>query len=344
MHYRDALGEIEAGRFRPVYLVYGGEAFLTEEVFHALRTALVQPETADFNYHVLDQSPDQVRQALTLAQTQPFFAERRLVVVKECAALTPRRKAGDDGGEEGPPEESDEALLSYLKKPVSSTVLLFLNASVDARRKVTKALIASGCAVECQPLKGEDAVMWVQQRAQSKGKKLGAPAANLLVERIGADLQLLDSELEKLVLFAGPAREIRPGDVEQMVSNMAETEIYRLTEAVVRKDRTRTLLLLDRVLRQVDHPLQVLAALTNRFRQLLLVKSLAARGLSRKDGAAAAHMHPYAYEKVVGQAAAVDRGQIVAALERLLEADLAMKSGFDPRLTLETVVVELLGG
>lgn len=346
MHYRDALGEIQAGRFRPVYLVYGGEAFLAEEVFHALRSALVQPETADFNYHVLDPATDQVRQALTLAQTQPFFAERRLVVVKDCSAILPRRKGGADAGEgeEGSSGESDDELLNYLKAPVPSTVLLFLAGSVDARRKVTKALIAGGGVVECQPLKPEDAVMWAQQRAQSKGKKLGSQAANLLVERIGTDLRLLDGELEKLVLYVGAEREIRPGDVDLMVSNMAETEIYRLTEAVVNQDRSQALLLLERVLRQVDHPLQVLAALTNRFRQLLLVKALSARGLSRKDGAAAAHMHPYAYEKVAGRAASVERGKVVAALEHLLEADLAMKSGFDPKLTLETVVVELLGG
>ncbi|MFZ5826652.1 MAG: DNA polymerase III subunit delta [Bacillota bacterium] len=345
MHYREAQDEIRAGKFRPVYLVYGGEDFLKEELFRALRAAIVQPETADFNYHVLDPSADQLSQALALAQTQPFFAERRLVVVKDCPAIVPSRKKADDegdGDDEKPAGGADEALLQYLKAPAPSTCLLFLAGSIDSRRKTTKALIASGGAVECQPLRDEDAVMWVQTRAQSKGKKMLSLAARGLVDKIGPDLRLLDGELEKLSLYAGDAREITPDDVESVVSNLAETEVYRLTEAVMLKQRTKALAMLEQTLRQVDHPLQLLAALTNRFRQILLVKALVERGVSKREGASQARMHPFAYEKMTGHVQGLSREEVAQALRRLLEADLAMKSGYDPKLTLETVVVELL--
>lgn len=341
MRYHEALAEIREGRLRPVYLVYGEESFLVEEVYRALRDAIVRPETADFNFHVLEPGPDQLTQALSLAQTQPFFADRRLVVVKDCPAIAPRRRAASDDEASG--DAGDAALLDYLKAPVPSTVLLFLAGAVDGRRKTTRALTAAGGAVECQPLKPEDAVMWVQQRAQSEGKRIGTQAAHLLVERVGTDLGLLARELEKLALYVGRAGEIRPRDVETMVANLAETEIYRLTDAVLKRERARAMSLLQRLLQQVDHPLQLLAALINRFRQLLMVKALAARRLPRREAAALARMHPYAYGKLAEHAATVDRAQIAAALRRLLEADLAIKSGFDPRLTLETVVAELMG-
>ncbi|WP_273379584.1 DNA polymerase III subunit delta [Symbiobacterium thermophilum] len=341
MQYHEVLDEIGRGILRPVYLVYGEEGFLVEEVYRALRAAVVHPETADFNFHVLEPGPDQLSQALSLAQTQPFFAEKRLVVVKECPAIVPRRRGGSD--EQAPADAGDAALLGYLKAPVASTVLLFLAAQVDVRRKTTKALMAAGAAVECRPLKPEDAAMWAQRRAQSEGKRLGGQAAHLLVERVGTDLGLLARELEKLVLYVGPAGEIRAADVETMVSAVAETEIFRLSDAVLRRERARAVALLERLLQQVDHPLQLLSALTGRFRQLLLVKALAARRLSPKEAAQLAHMHPYAYGKLAEHAATVDRAEIVRALKRLLEADLAIKSGYDPRLTLETVVAELVG-
>lgn len=345
MYYREALDEIKAGKFRPVYLVYGGEDFLKEELFHALRAALVQPETADFNYHVLDPSPDQVGQALALAMTQPFFAERRLVVVKDCPAIVPSRKKSEEEGEEEKPSGggADDGLVQYLKSPVPTTTLLFLADAIDSRRKATKALVAAGGAIECQPFKPDDAIMWAQSRAQAKGKKLNSMAAQALVEKIGADLRLLDGELEKLSLYVGDAREIGPADVETVVSNLAETEVYRLTEAVMLKQRTKALGLLERCLRQVDHPLQLLAALTNKFRQILLVKGLTERRVPKKEGAAIARMHPYAFEKMMGHVHHLSRDEVVRAMQRLLEADLAMKSGFDAKLTLETLVVELLG-
>lgn len=345
MHYREALDEIKAGKFRPVYLLYGGEEFLKEEVYHALRAAIVQPETADFNYHVLDPAPDQLLQALTLAQTQPFFAERRLVVVKDCPAIIPGRKKSEDAeeGEEKSASGADEGLLHYLKAPVPSTTLLFLASAIDSRRKLTKGLIATGGAVECQPLRPDDAVMWAQSRAQSKGKRLLSPSAQALVDKVGTDLSLLDGEIEKLCLYVGDGREIKPDEVELLVPNLAETEVYRLTEAVMLKQRSLALALLAKSLRQVDHPLQLLVALTNKFRQILMVKALVERRVPKKEGAAMAKMHPFAYEKMTGHVNVLSRDEVALAMRKLLEADQAMKSGFDPVLTLETLVVELLG-
>lgn len=346
MNYHEAMTEVRAGRIRPVYLIYGEEEFLKEELYHAIREALVRPETADFNYHVFDTAPDQIAQALAMAQTQPFFAERRLVVVKDAPVFAASRKKGDDaeGGEEEKGGHADEQIMAYVKEPAPSTCLLFLSGGIDSRRKVTKAVVTAGAAVECQPLRADDAIMWAQQRCQSKGKRMGSAAAHLLVEKVGTDLRLMDAELEKLVLYVGAAREVAPADVETLVSNLAETEVYRLTEAVMLKQRAKAMLLLQQTLRQVDHPLQLLAAITSRFRQMLTVKALVARGLSKKEGASIAKMHPYAYEKMTGHVAHIPRNEIAAAFRRLLEADLAMKSGFDPRLTLETLVAELLGG
>lgn len=346
MNQREALAELRAERLRPVYLIYGGESFLEEELFREIRSVAVQPETADFNYHVFNPAPDQVEQALSIAQTQPFFAQRRLVVVRDCPIFAASRKKQESGEEEEekPAGGSEEAVLTYLKAPVSSTCLLFLcGENVDSRKKVTKAAIATGGAVECKPLKDQDAMMWAQQRAASYGKKLGDPAARLLVEKTGPNLRLIDSELRKLALFVGESRGINPTDVDLAVGGVAETEIFRLTEAVMLKERARALALLAQTLRQVDHPLQVLAALTNRFRQILTVQSLSARGLSVKEGAGLARMHPFPYEKIAAHVRAVPRGEIVAAMKSLLEADLAIKSGANPKLALETLVVELMG-
>lgn len=348
MNVHEAMAEIESGKFRPVYLVWGEEAFLREEFVRALKQAAVPPETADFNYHVLEPGPDQLEQALILCQTQPFFARQRLVVVKDYPGLLPpRRKAAggeeeDGAGEKPAAGRADEALLEYLKAPVRSSILLFLAESVDSRRKLAKAILAAGGGVECRVLKAEDATMWAQRRAQAKGKRLTSQAALLLVERVGPDLRLLDGEIEKLCLYVGEAREIGPRDVEALVPDMVETEIYRLTEAVMLKQRKRALELLERCLRQVDHPLQLLVALTNKFRQVLQVKALVERRLPRNEGASLLHMRPYAYQKMTEHVAAIRREEVLRALERLLEADLAIKSGADPRLILESVVVSLL--
>lgn len=342
--HHDALAEIRSGKLRPVYLIYGKEPFLVEELLQEIRQAAVVPDTADFNYNVVQPGPDQLTQALGLAQTQPFFAERRLVVVRDCPFFSARRKQESeaDQGEEKP-AAGDDLLLAYLNRPVPFTCLVFLAGdSVDSRRKVTKAAAAAGAVVECSPLKEADAAMWAEHRALFYGKRMGSTAAANLVEKLGPNLRMVDTELQKLVLYVGDASQITPGDVDAVVGGIAETEIYRLTEAVVLKQQAQALRLLEQVLRQVDHPLQVLAALTNKFRQLLMVKALVARRVSEKEGAGLAKMHPYPYRKLAGHVRRVPREEIVDDLQKLLAADLAIKSGSDPKLTLETVIVELM--
>lgn len=345
MNHSEAMAELRAGKVRPVYLIYGGEPFLEEELYHAIRAAVVTPETADFNLNVFDPGADQVARAIGTAQTHPFFAEKRLVVLRDCPAFSASRKAGTESEEEGgeKPAGSDELLLTYLKSPVPSTCLVIISSdNVDSRKKVTKAAIGTGGAVECKPLKEQDAVMWAQARAQSIGKKLSDGAGRLLLEKLGTDLRMIDQELTKLALFVGDAKEIRTTDVDVAVGGVAETEVFRLTEAVMLKQRGRALDLLQKTLRQVDHPLQLLAALTSRFRQMLTVKALTARGTSLREGPGLAKMHPFAYEKMVGYVRTYSREELVASLGKILETDVAMKSGADPKLALETLVAELL--
>lgn len=342
MNQREAMIEVAEGRIRPVYLVYGGEAFLESELLRALRDAIVRPETEAFNYHVIDYRADQLTQALSTAQTMPFFDQRRLVIVRDCPAFMPPRRKQDADQEGEEKETGMEGLLAYLQRPVDTTCLVFTMENVDNRKKTTKAAMALGGAVECKPLKDVDAVLWAQERATRYGKKMSGEAARILVEKVGTDLRSLDSDLSKLALFAEGAREITVTHVQQAVSGTAETEIYKLTEAVMLKQRSQAIQYLASVLRQVDHPLQVLAAITNQFRLLLLIQALVRRGVSLKEGPGLAKIHPYRYQVLSRQVMKFSRPELVGALERLLETDIAMKSGHDPRLALEAVVVELM--
>jgi len=344
LNQAEALEEIRSGKFRPIFLIYGGESFLEEEIYRAIRSAAVQAETADFNFNLIYPGSDQISEAINLARTQPFFAERRMVVVRDCPLLQVSRKSKEDeGDEEAAASNGEETLQAYLKNPVLSTCLLFLSTTgVDSRKRITKAIVSHGGAVECKPLKLPDSAMWAQRRAKSYGKDLKDRAAFMIVEKTGGDLRTIDTELQKLSLYVGSAREIKATDIDAAVGGVAETEIFRLTEAVMLRQHSIALKLLDRMLLQVDHPLQVLAGIINRFRQMLTVKALQDRGLSAKDGATQAKMHPFPYGKMSDYLKSYPRGEIVAGLKSLLATDLGIKSGQNPRIAVEAVVVELM--
>lgn len=343
----EALTAIHAGQISAVYLIYGPEDFLQQELLAALRERAVAPGTEAFNDHVLDPGPNQLSEALSLAQTLPFFSQRRLVVVRDCPLLLGKRgqaAAGEEGeAEEAAGGSAEAGLLAYLKRPVPTTCLVFTaGAGLDSRRKASKALLAAGAGVECAELKPVEAVQWAELRAARLGKRLGPEAAQALVAKAGASLRNLAGELDKLVLYVGDGHEIRARDVVEVVAGAPEAEVFDLVDAISQKQGGRALTMLQELLRGGEEPIRLLALIAWRVRLLLLVKALTAKGYGPRDGPQAAKVHPFVYQKAQQQARGFDRRELVRALERLLSADVAMKTGMDARLVLETVVAELV--
>lgn len=303
------------------------------------------PGTEAFNHHIFDPAPTQLSEALSLAQTLPFFAERRLVVVRDCPLLLGRRgQTGDEAEAEEPAGASTEAgLLAYLKRPPESTCLVFTaGAGLDSRRRASKALLAAGAGVECAELKPAEAVHWAEQRAARLGKRLGQEAAQALVDRAGPSLRNLVSELEKLTVYTGAANDIKARDVAEVVAGAPEAGVFELVDAIGQKQSGRAMVLLEDLLRAGEEPIRLLALVAWRMRLLLLVKALTAKGYGPRDGPQAAKVHPFVFQKAQQQCRGFSRDELVRALEGLLATDVAMKTGLDARLALETVVAELV--
>lgn len=329
----EALDAIRQGFAAPVYLITGTEEFLVRELIEALHTALVAPGSESFNYHRFEPGKGQVAEALATAQLPPLLSAHRLVVLKEPALLSAKER-----GEEG----DEERLLAYLAQPVPTTCLVIAHSAPDMRRRAVQALLKQAVHVDCQPLTPAEASEWVIRRSRRCQKTIGRRAAEMLIERAGTDLRTLDIELDKLSLYVeGP--EILPDDVACLVAGAGEVAVYRFTDAVVNRQKARALQYLKQVLEQVDHPLQILAALVNQFRLLLLIQALRERGVGDQEGASRLRIHPYRYQILSREAHRFSRTDLREAFDHFLAADAAIKSGSDPLVVLETLVVDLIG-
>jgi DNA polymerase-3 subunit delta len=93
------------------------------------------------------------------------------------------------------------------------------------------------------------------------------------MELTGFDLRTFSGNLEKLALFSGDRKAITAGDVAAVLDRTREDPIFEFTGAVSDRDLDRALFQLKALLCQNAHPLQILAALVNQFRKLLLAKA-----------------------------------------------------------------------
>ena len=106
--------------------------------------------------------------------------------------------------------------------------------------------------VELARVGEEDAMRWAVATAQAADTRLEPDAARELVDALGADMMLIASELEKLLLYTFGRGRITLGDVETMVLAAKQRSLYELTDAISSRNTARALALLHGLLNSSD--------------------------------------------------------------------------------------------
>ncbi|MBL7178735.1 MAG: DNA polymerase III subunit delta [Pseudomonadota bacterium] len=180
-------------------------------------------------------------------------------------------------------EGAAEALQKAIAKGFPSGNHLIITADlVDKRRTLYKTIRENGIIIDCSVPKGARRADKMAQEAvlserrdtilQKFGKTIDQGAFQAMCEMTGFDLRTFNQNLEKLVNYVGDRKQIVIDDVESVLERTKEDPVYELTNAVSDRNIERTLFYLDSLLVVDLHPLQLLAAITNQIRKLLLVK------------------------------------------------------------------------
>jgi DNA polymerase-3 subunit delta len=194
-----------------------------------------------------------------------------------------------------------------------------------------------------------DATRWILGEAENLGVRFEPDAARELTDSLGADMMLIASEFEKLMLYTGEKRRVTLGDVETMVLAAKQRSLYELTDAISSKDKARSLELLQGLLNASDggedSAIGHLYMLARTFRQMLVILEKNVRD-SRAIWQAlwqGFRMPPFAAEDLIRQARRYkSRRELTRALRLIARADLELRSSPpDKRLVLERLVMEL---
>jgi DNA polymerase-3 subunit delta len=203
--------------------------------------------------------------------------------------------------------------------------------------------------VELARVTEEDAMRWIVATAQEAGVRVEADAARELADALGADMMLISSELEKLLLYTEGRGRITLGDVETMVLSAKQRSLYELTDAISACDRARALALLHGLLNSSDagedSAIGHLYMLARTFRQMLVILEKNVRD-SRAIWQAlwqGFRMPPFAADDLIRQARRFkSRRGLTRALRLIARADLELRSSPpDKRLVLERLIYEL---
>jgi DNA polymerase-3 subunit delta len=325
------------------YLFHGEDEFSRSETLAAFKNKMGDPGLVELNTTVFDGNKVALDELQHVCSSVPFMAKRRLVIVE--GLLTHLGSKGQERALSAWQKEYLEGLTQYLKRLPETTRLVFVeDRSISESNPVHRLALADECGHvrEFEPPKRKNLSRWIEQRVKKKGGQINPAAVETLAAFVGNDLRLLDQEIEKLVVYVDGARRISQDDVRLLVSYVQEANVFEMVDALGQRDGQRAAKLLHQLLDEGEHPLRLLSMIVRQFRILIQVKELTGRGLSQQDIAARLRLHRFVVKKTVAQAMNFSMEQLEAIYRKLLETDVAIKTGqMDEVLALDMLVVGL---
>lgn len=247
----------------PAYLIVGADELKRDAAVRRLRSR-VPADMADFNLDELDgASLEEPGQLISSAQTMPFCADFRLVIVNGAGELA---------------KPVSEAVVSYLADPNPQCVLCLVAEKLAKNTRLYKAVAKVGphSVIDCAPLKRWELPPYVVKLAQKRGLSMDNAAAQELVERVGESTVALDNQIATLVQLVGDAGRITLADVEANVAQIAEVSPWAFADAVCERNAPRAMEMLN--LMKAPSLVFLHSVLVGRLRELICAKSLDARG------------------------------------------------------------------
>lgn len=321
------------GSVSPVYLLTGEDLFRKQELIKQI-TAAVHPD--DFNIYSSSADKADMGEALALANTAPVFSDKRLVVLTGIEKLR---------------KDPKEALIRYLENPLETTVLV-LTHDDSKKFKTEKALAAAAAAhgdvANFDELKHEELAMWVKNRLKEQGLNGTFDAVETLCEAVGADLNALAQEIEKLALYTADREDknISKDDVLAGVGFSKEENPFALSNAVQYMNKNRAIALADKLLDSGEDPIGVLGKISYPVLKMARIKRMANAGMAPAEITRAAGLM-FWESSLVNNARNFPSEEIfLKTLDRIIETDKAFKTSTasDPKTAIKGVLMTLFSG
>ncbi len=327
-----------------IFLFHGAEEFGKSERIASLRAGL--GDLDEINTTELDGRSTTRQELQHHCDVPPFLGEYRLVIVSNLLSRLVGSKT-KGGKSTGASIDYTAWLTDYLPTlPDTTQLVLSEGKKLPKRHPILKVVAALGERGEITEfstpsLKGRELTRWVENRAKQKDVKLAGSVADDLARFIGPNLRLIDSEMEKLAVYAGD-RAVRPEDVRLLVPYAQDASIFDMVDALGHRRTAQAFRQLAQLRNEGAHPLYLLTMIVRQYRILIQVKELMQHGLDRDNIAKKIKLHPFPTKKAMAQARQYSSQQLSSIYDRLLDTDIAIKTGqMEANLALDILVVEL---
>ena len=320
--------DIKTGQFKQIYLLYGEEQYLIRQYRDKLKHALAADDDT-MNFSTFSGSDINQKEIIDLAETLPFFADRRLILIEDSGLF----------------KKSAEELADYMSSIPETTYFVFAEKEIDKKTKMYKQVKKNGSIVEFPRQNETTLSRWIEGRIRRNGKNITRDAYALFIRKTGDDMENIDKELEKLLCYTLEKDYIDISDVEAITTEQTENKIFDMIDAVALHQQKKALDLYYDLLALKEAPMRILFLLSSQFQRLMIVKSMTNQGFGNKEIALKAGCPEWAVRKYQSQSRAFSMDQLKQAIRDGVEYETAVKTGhMNDQMAVELFLVQYSDG
>tara|TARA_B100001173_G_scaffold124069_1_gene107801 strand:+ start:5301 stop:6308 length:1008 start_codon:yes stop_codon:yes gene_type:complete len=214
--------DIKLKSFSPVYLLMGEEEYFIDNITNLFIQNILTNEEKEFNLNILYGKDTTIDHIISICKKYPIMSSFQIVLIKEAQDLN----------------RSMDELISYIKKPLNSTILIlnYKHKSIDKRKSIYKEILKIGKVFESKRLYDNQVQNWIFEKFTNSGYIIDKKSVILINEHLGTNLSKIDNEIEKLLLIKKGNKNIISDDIEMYIGISKEFNNFELTKAIGEKN------------------------------------------------------------------------------------------------------------
>lgn len=322
MNHTAFFDALKSGTIAECYLFEGAEEYIKQQALRQLAAKLLPEGLEEMNQ--TDMTDPDADALVAAAETLPFMAEKRLVIVRECSLLTAGRKSED--------ERKTDAILDYISHISPTTCLVFyIKGKADGRKKLYTLLKKKNAIVDFSPMSDMECADWARRTMRRMGKTLSAEDAGRLVFTVGRDAALLKQEMDKLAAYLGTRDTVTASDIDLICTRSVECTVFQMVDAQVAGNNDQAFALLRDMLRSGEDRFGVLAMLLRQYRILYHMRCLLDERTPQSAQASLLGIPPFSVGRTQQQARRFEKERLRAAYDFLMDYEFRLKQGLVPQ-------------
>jgi len=307
-----------------IFFLYGDDTFRSQEKLNEITEKFLTNNPTGSGLSVFDFQEDKSKLSFSRVSeslgVRGLFSQKQLIVAKHFLKNSLK-------------DETKKALEFFAEQKDifedKDVVLIFLEAGLGKKKnELQNLLLKQSKKQEFPALSGIKLLSWIGERVKKSGLSvdISRTAGEKLIAFVGADLQLLSQEIEKLVSFKESGM-IEEQDVDALVSAKATADIFATIEAVTSGDKKKALMEFHRQMEKGDDAHYIFSMYVYQFRNLLKISEFFDKGVRNNyEIARLVGLHPFVVQKAFPQISHWGSAKIKSAYEKLAKIDLDAKT------------------